>query len=34
MRIMNGPGIADPVRFTPVSILEEDGFLFTRYVRG
>lgn len=34
MRIMNGPGIADPVRFTPVSILEEDGFLFTRYARG
>jgi riboflavin biosynthesis pyrimidine reductase len=34
MRIMNGPGIADPARFTPVSILEEEGFLFTRYVRG
>ncbi|MEU4093473.1 pyrimidine reductase family protein [Streptomyces sp. NPDC026673] len=34
MRIMNGPGIADPVRFSPVSILEEEGFLFTRYVRG
>ncbi|MEU0182946.1 pyrimidine reductase family protein [Streptomyces sp. NPDC006207] len=34
MRIMNGPGITDPVRYTPVSILEEDGFLFTRYVRG
>ncbi|WP_431966956.1 pyrimidine reductase family protein [Actinacidiphila sp. bgisy160] len=34
MRIMNGPSIADPVRFTPVSILEEEGFLFTRYVRG
>ncbi|MFF7212434.1 pyrimidine reductase family protein [Streptomyces sp. NPDC008238] len=34
MRIMNGPGIADPVRYAPLSILEEDGFLFTRYVRG
>ncbi|MFI8180305.1 pyrimidine reductase family protein [Actinacidiphila glaucinigra] len=34
MRIMNGPGITDPVRYTPLSILEEDGFLFTRYVRG
>ncbi|MDX3239834.1 pyrimidine reductase family protein [Streptomyces sp. ME03-5709C] len=34
MRIMNGPGLTDPARYTPVSILEEDGFLFTRYVRG
>jgi riboflavin biosynthesis pyrimidine reductase len=31
VRIMNGPVIAEPERFTPVSILEEDGFLFTRY---
>jgi riboflavin biosynthesis pyrimidine reductase len=34
MRIMNGPGVAAPERFTPVSILEEEGFLFTRYTRG
>jgi riboflavin biosynthesis pyrimidine reductase len=34
MRIMNGPGIAPPQRFAPVSVLEEDGFLFTRYTRG
>ncbi|MDJ0340686.1 pyrimidine reductase family protein [Streptomyces sp. H10-C2] len=33
-RIMNGPGIAVPKRFSPTSILEEDGFLFTRYSRG
>lgn len=33
MRIMNGPGIPDPARYRPLSILEEDGFLFTRYVR-
>ncbi|MYS24621.1 Pyrimidine reductase, riboflavin biosynthesis [Streptomyces sp. DvalAA-14] len=32
-RIMNGPAVAPPSRFTPLSILEEDGFLFTRYVR-
>jgi 5-amino-6-(5-phosphoribosylamino)uracil reductase len=32
-RIMNGPGVLPPARFTPLSILEEDGFLFTRYVR-
>ncbi|MEE4542540.1 pyrimidine reductase family protein [Streptomyces sp. V4-01] len=32
-RIMNGPGVAPPARFVPRSILEEDGFLFTRYVR-
>ncbi|BBB00816.1 hypothetical protein RVR_7966 [Actinacidiphila reveromycinica] len=31
-RIMDGPGVADPTRFAPVSVLEEDGFLFTRYV--
>jgi riboflavin biosynthesis pyrimidine reductase len=34
MRIMNGPGITEPKRFSPISILEEDGFLFTRYTRG
>jgi riboflavin biosynthesis pyrimidine reductase len=34
MRIMNGPGITEPERFTPISVLEEDGFLFTRYTRG
>ncbi len=33
-RIMNGPGIAAPERFAPVAILEEDGFLFTRYARA
>ncbi|WP_329137567.1 pyrimidine reductase family protein [Streptomyces sp. NBC_01476] len=33
-RIMNGPGVLPPSRFTPLSILEEDGFLFTRYVRA
>ncbi|WP_328470483.1 pyrimidine reductase family protein [Streptomyces sp. NBC_00448] len=32
-RIMNGPGVAGPARFVPVSVLEEDGFLFTRYVK-
>lgn len=32
-RIMNGPGVVPPARFVPVSILEEDGFLFSRYVR-
>lgn len=31
MRIMRGPGITEPERFSPVAILEEDGFLFTRY---
>jgi hypothetical protein len=30
---MNGPGVPGPGRFTPVSVLEEEGFLFTRYVR-
>lgn len=30
-RIMDGPGLAVPKRFSPVGILEEDGFLFTRY---
>lgn len=33
-RIMNGPGIAVPEKFSPSLILEEDGFLFTRYTRG
>jgi riboflavin biosynthesis pyrimidine reductase len=33
-RIMNGPGVLPPARFAPLSVLEEDGFLFTRYVRG
>lgn len=33
MRIMNGPDIPAPQRFAPVSVLEEDGFLFTRYTR-
>jgi 5-amino-6-(5-phosphoribosylamino)uracil reductase len=33
-RIMNGPGVLPPARFRPLSILEEDGFLFARYVRA
>ncbi|QMV21367.1 pyrimidine reductase family protein [Streptomyces sp. SCUT-3] len=33
-RIMSGPGLDEPRRFSPASILEEDGFLFTRYVRN
>lgn len=33
-RIMNGPGVAGPARFVPKSVLEEDGFLLTRYVRA
>jgi 5-amino-6-(5-phosphoribosylamino)uracil reductase len=33
-RIMNGPGVLDPTRFAPLSVLEEDGFLFMRYVRA
>ncbi|WP_258052933.1 pyrimidine reductase family protein [Streptomyces sp. Ru73] len=32
-RIMNAPGLTDPDRFRLVSVLEEDGFLFTRYRR-
>jgi len=32
-RIMNGPAVPGLARFTPLSVLEEDGFLFTRYVR-
>lgn len=30
-RIAFGPGRATPTAFTPVSVLTEDGFLFTRY---
>ncbi len=33
-RIMNGPGVPGPARFVPHRVLEEDGFLFTRYVRA
>jgi riboflavin biosynthesis pyrimidine reductase len=33
-RIMNGPAVAGPARFVPASVLEEDGFLFTRYVKA
>lgn len=33
-RIMNGPGVVPPARFRPLSLLEEDGFLFSRYVRA
>ncbi|MFI1962760.1 pyrimidine reductase family protein [Streptomyces pathocidini] len=32
-RIMDGHAIADPERFALTSVLEEAGFLFTRYVR-
>lgn len=32
-RIMNGPELAGPQRYALSSVLEEDGFLFTRYVR-
>ncbi len=32
-RIMRGEPVPGPARFRPVSVLEEDGFLFTRYVR-
>jgi len=32
-RIMNGLPVPGPARFRLVSVLEEDGFLFTRYVR-
>ncbi len=32
-RIMNGPRLPVPERMAPVGILEEDGFLFTRYAR-
>ncbi|MFG1808503.1 pyrimidine reductase family protein [Streptomyces sp. NPDC049040] len=34
-RVMNGPSVPEgPARFLPASILEEDGYLFTRYVRA
>ncbi|WP_327679207.1 pyrimidine reductase family protein [Streptomyces sp. NBC_00467] len=32
-RITGGPGLAVPARFAPTSVLEEAGFLFTRYRR-
>ncbi len=32
-RIMNAPGLAVPERFRLASVLEDDGFLFTRYCR-
>ncbi|MFE6779767.1 pyrimidine reductase family protein [Streptomyces sp. NPDC057702] len=32
-RIVNGPPLAVPERFSMASLLEEDGFLFTRYRR-
>jgi riboflavin biosynthesis pyrimidine reductase len=32
-RIMNGPGVAAPERFQLAMLLEEGGFLFSRYVR-
>jgi 5-amino-6-(5-phosphoribosylamino)uracil reductase len=32
-RIMNGPAVPGPARFVPVCVLEEDGFLFTRYAK-
>ncbi|KRV51365.1 diaminohydroxyphosphoribosylaminopyrimidine reductase [Wenjunlia vitaminophila] len=33
-RITNGPDIAEPHRFTLSGLLEDDGYLFTRYVRA
>ncbi|MFD3535615.1 pyrimidine reductase family protein [Streptomyces sp. NPDC058664] len=32
-RIAGGPGVAVPTRFSVASVLERDGFLFTRYLR-
>jgi riboflavin biosynthesis pyrimidine reductase len=32
-RILDGPRLETPHRFAPAAILEEDGFLFTRYHR-
>ncbi|MEU9792257.1 pyrimidine reductase family protein [Streptomyces sparsogenes] len=32
-RIVNGPGLVEPERFTLASVLEDAGFLFTRYRR-
>ena len=33
-RIAGGPALAVPERFALASLLEEEGFLFTRYRRG
>lgn len=33
-RVAWGPSVADPLRFELVSLLEEDGFLFSRYRRS
>ncbi|WP_314176792.1 pyrimidine reductase family protein [Streptomyces winkii] len=33
-RIVNGPGVEVPVDFRLAGVLEEDGFLFTRYERA
>lgn len=33
-RVAGGPGVAVPQRFALVSLLEEDGFLFSRYRRA
>ncbi|MFD7923053.1 pyrimidine reductase family protein [Streptomyces sp. NPDC059740] len=33
-RIMNAPVLETPARYAPAAILEEDGFLFTRYRRA
>lgn len=33
-RIMNGPAVPVPERFALASVLEEGGFLFTRYRRS
>ncbi len=33
-RVTAGPVLAVPARMTPVCVLEEDGFLFTRYARA
>jgi len=33
-RIVNGPGLVVPADFRLAGLLEEDGFLFTRYRRG
>jgi 5-amino-6-(5-phosphoribosylamino)uracil reductase len=32
-RIADGPGVEVPRRFSLASVLEEEGFLFTRYRR-
>ena len=34
-RVMNGPAVPEgPARLVPLSVLEEDGYLFTRFVRA